>query len=120
MKNMLLQILSVVCSYGSLLGLYLSIKSDKDFTSSEIFIICIGLLTSYLVIHEAVDYYHSKPKVYNKSNNKGILKFMYKWIKYGGKVAICTRDMSWIDFKMKKLLLSKAEEDELIICLPKK
>ena len=50
----------------------------------------------------------------------GIRDYMFRWIKNGGRVAIWTRDMSWVnDQEMKNMLRGKAEADELIVCLPR-
>ena len=45
---------------------------------------------------------------------------MHDWIKYGGRVAIWTRDLSWAqNSETRRLLKTKAERNELILCLPK-
>ena len=49
-----------------------------------------------------------------------IRKYLFDWIKSGGRVAIWTRDMSWVDDEdMKQMLRGKAQARELILCLPK-
>jgi len=48
-----------------------------------------------------------------------IRDYMFRWISRGGRVAIFSRDMSWVeDDEMKDLLRAKARRDELHICLP--
>ena len=48
-----------------------------------------------------------------------IRDYMFKWISRGGRVAIFSRDMSWVrDEEMMELLREKARRDELTICLP--
>src|SRR3989442_5630503 len=44
---------------------------------------------------------------------------MHRWIRRGGRVAVWTRDMSWANTEAtRQLLLRKAADGELIICLP--
>lgn len=60
-------------------------------------------------------------KLYKVSDKSGIRDYLYKWIKNGGRVVIWTRDMSWAnDEEIDQLLIQKAQENELIICLPRK
>lgn len=60
-------------------------------------------------------------RVYGKNDAEGIKKYMHDWIEHGGRVAIWTRDLSWAqNFETRQLLKTKAERNELILCLPKK
>lgn len=57
---------------------------------------------------------------YNLNDTKGINKYLFDWIDKGGRVAIWTRDMSWVDqYEMMPMLRKKAGKNELIICLPR-
>ncbi len=57
--------------------------------------------------------------VYQIEDQQGIRNYMFRWIRNGGRVAIWTRDMSWVnDEEMRQMLRDKAERRELIICLP--
>ena len=57
--------------------------------------------------------------VFGKADKTKIEKYMHRWIEHGGRVAIWTRDMSWANNdRTKKLLLRKAQDGELILCLP--
>jgi hypothetical protein len=46
-------------------------------------------------------------------------KYMQNWIMRTDRVAIFSRDLSWVDDTIKKLLEDKAIKNELIICVPK-
>lgn len=62
----------------------------------------------------------STRSVFSRDDRRGIRDYMFNWIQSGGRVAIWTRDMSWVDDDdMKRLLRQKAEAGELIVCLPK-
>lgn len=57
--------------------------------------------------------------VYSNADTTGIKKYMHRWISHGGRVAIWTRDLSWVaDNETKDLLLRKAARKELILCIP--
>ena len=51
---------------------------------------------------------------------EGIRKYLFNWVKYGGRVAIWSRDMSWAnDDEMMEMLRGKAKAHALILCLPR-
>jgi hypothetical protein len=57
--------------------------------------------------------------VFVKDDAAGIKEYMHRWIKYGGRVAVWTRDMTWAQSDdTRQLLLEKAQKHELIICVP--
>jgi hypothetical protein len=88
-------------------------------TSSIISIVGVVLffLYGFLVFFEI--YTLDGKRVFKQSDSDSIRNYMLHWIAYGGRVAIWTRDMSWAkDEKSKSLLLDKARDGELIICLP--
>jgi len=62
----------------------------------------------------------SGKRVYSLSDRPGIKNYMIYWIHNGGRVAIWSRDLSWVDGDVEKLLVEKAKRNELIICLPVK
>lgn len=63
---------------------------------------------------------HPSRRVYAKSDTHGIRRYMHNWIRHGGRVAIWSRDLTWADDKeTRRLLKEKAEQKELILCLPK-
>ena len=58
--------------------------------------------------------------IFRLEDKRGIRDYMFRWIKNGGRTAIWTRDMSWVDDdEMRQLLRDKARSGELIICLPR-
>ena len=70
-----------------------------------------------LVVFEFHDHKHHH--VFAKTDTEGINRYMHHWIKYGSRVAIWTRDMSWANSEpTKKLLMNKAQCGELILCMP--
>jgi hypothetical protein len=63
---------------------------------------------------------HRGRYVYARSDSEGIRKYLHNWIEHGGRVAIWTRDMSWAQNReTHDLLIRKAKDSELILCLPK-
>ena len=59
-------------------------------------------------------------RVYRIGADTDISNYLYRWIRTGGHVVVCTRDMSWAgEPKMMDLLKRKASSRELTIILPK-
>jgi hypothetical protein len=79
--------------------------------------VVLSFLYGFLVFFEI--YTLDGKRVFKQSDPDSIRNYMLHWIAYGGRVAIWTRDMSWVkDEQSKSLLLEKAKNGELIICLP--
>jgi hypothetical protein len=58
-------------------------------------------------------------RVFAKGDSRRIREYMHAWIEHGGRVAVWTRDMSWAQNpETRGLLLRKAGQGELILCLP--
>lgn len=104
-----------------LASLYPLIDEEKITPAIASVISIVGVvlffLYSFLIFFE---FYTAEGKrVFEQSDADSIRNYMLHWIAYGGRVAIWTRDMSWAkDSKSRSLLLDKAKNDELIICLP--
>lgn len=101
--------------------LYPLIDTDKMTLATASVISVVGVilvfLYGFLIFFEI--YTLEGKRVFKQSDPESIKNYMLQWIFYGGRVAIWTRDMSWAkDDDSKKLLLQKAKDGELIICLP--
>jgi hypothetical protein len=88
----------------------------------------IFLLALYIVLTLAGVYLEYRAEVksnYNKKHFKkndkvGIKDYMKTWIQEAGQAAIWTRDMSWVDDDAtKEILLKKAKDGNLIVCMPR-
>lgn len=54
------------------------------------------------------------------ATDRAIRDYMFAWVKEGGRVAIFSRRLGWVDDdEMRELLLKKAERGELTIVIPK-
>lgn len=110
--------LSMIALLASLYPL-IDIKQITPTSASTISIVGAILLFLYgfLIFFEV--YTLDGKRVFKQSDSDSIRNYMLHWIAYGGRVAIWTRDMSWAkDDQSKELLLEKAKNGELIICLP--
>ena len=118
-KDRFLPLATIVGSLASVLGLVVSfLVSSADFS----WLMVVLIITSVVLIAVTLGVvFRSGPKtqVYRGEDRTGIRNYMFRWIRNGGRVAIWTRDMSWVnDQEMKDLLRGKAESRELIVCLP--
>jgi len=113
------QLLSIIGSFSSLIGLVFLLRpSGQVLNLWQIGLFAVGLLLLIIAIILLIqNYLKKRPR--SMPIGPKVNEYMYKWIKQGGKVAILTRDMSWVDNdKMKELLRSKAHHSELCLCLP--
>jgi hypothetical protein len=69
------------------------------------------------ILWEVYSYFRSAPKRFRLSQQDKIRSYMIRWLKSGGRAVIFTRDMSWVDESVKGILLAKARQHELTICI---
>jgi len=101
-------------------GLLLAfLPSPKDLPWWAVTLLVLAVVAFVLLI---VLEFFDRPgrRIYAKSDDQGIRRYMHEWIEPGGRVAIWTRDMSWAQNpETRQLLIEKARRNELILCLPK-
>ena len=118
-RQLVIRLLSIVGSTASLVGL-VSVFAPKpsEWQQFPIILIAAALVCTGLLIYLEIKSEAFK-RVYDIGDKAKIRDYMYEWLSKGGRVAIWTRDMSWVnDDEMRQLLLKKAKAKELIICLP--
>lgn len=106
---------------ASLLGVIYTLRPEGGLTSWHIRWVIVAIVLFIIAI--ILDYISAKRKhVFMKYDDNWKVKarkYMYKWIKRTDRVAIFSRDLSWVDDEIKALLEEKAFNGELIICAPK-
>ena len=124
-RNVLALTVKLVLIFLSMVALlatvYPLVDIDKLTPASASVISTVGVILFFLYVFlVSYEIYVAEGKrVFKQSDPDSIRNYMLHWIAYGGRVAIWTRDMSWAkDDKSKNLLREKAENGELIICLP--
>lgn len=116
---MLTKVFSHLGSFASLLALGFIgwTKGDKLIWWQILAFGVLLLITFYALYKE----HKSAPKIFKgKNKNINIKKYMYNWIKNGERVAIFSRDLTWVDTNSAtyNMLVQKSSVDELSICLP--
>ena len=124
-RNVLALTVKLVLIFLSMVALlatvYPLVDVDKLTRASASIISIVGVVLIFLYIFlVSYEIYIAEGKrVFKQSDPESIRNYMLHWIAYGGRVAIWTRDMSWAKGdKSQNLLREKAENGELIICLP--
>lgn len=119
--ELVLKFIALAGSLASLVGLldvFLPSRDHLPWWAVALLVISASLLIVFVVL-EFISY--RGRSVYAKSDRDGIKKYMHTWIQHGGRVAIWTRDMSWAhSADTRGLLLEKAANGELILCLPER
>ncbi len=113
------EVLSVLGSAASLVALALYFRPSKTPLSvweAMAWFLALALLIIFLIIR-IKDHIRSAPRTYRSPHE--IRSFMKSWIGRGARVAIFSRDMSWVDEdEIHELLRAKARKNELVLCLP--
>lgn len=116
---MIVTIITILGSFASLFSLIFMVRvPGQPFSPVHWILLSIGIICFMIaVVWEIRKYMKSHPLVMH--NDSDIKKYMHKWISHGGRVAIFSRDLSWVKEKeIKDLLFSKARQSELCICVP--
>ena len=114
-NNKLQLLVSVVGTIASVAGLMQFLTGMWELLILIVPVVALLLITIMVLLN-----FGSTRAIFRVDDEHGIRDYMFRWIKNGGRVAIWTRDMSWVnDDEMKQLLQYKARVGELIVCLPK-
>jgi hypothetical protein len=104
-------------SFGSLVVLAFSLRPGEKLSFWQWVLVVLAVALGLAVIAwEVRTYLVKRPWVKSPTE---VPSFLRKWIADGGKAAIFSRDLSWVDTETKAVLIGKAAADELIVVLPK-
>jgi len=118
MYRLLVAIAGHVSVFASVVSLYVSIAPITSKTPLwHLALLGFSLLvTGCLVGYEIWLHVMYSPKTFKEQ--KKINAYMRKWVSGGGRVVIFSRDLSWVESgETRDLLFSKAQRNELTICL---
>lgn len=118
-REFIWKLVALVGSIASLVGLLVVfLPSPRDLPWWAVaLLVSAALFLLALIVLEFLD--RRGRRVFAKNDAEGIKRYMHDWIEHGGRVAIWTRDMSWArNADTRALLRAKAEQNELILCLP--
>jgi hypothetical protein len=118
--DLVLRLVALVASFASMASLVVAfLPSPADLPRWAVAsLVSAAIFLVVLVVLEFLG--HRGRRVYAKNDTEGIKRYMHHWIEHGGRVAIWTRDMSWAQSPETICLLKKkAQDNELILCLPK-
>lgn len=120
MIRLIINIFIQISSYASILGLYFSVVPPNQSRPSWHWVI-LGVfvpLVVFVLYHEIKEWHRLRPRIYK--DKKKIQKYMCNWIRWNGRAAILSRDLSWADdIVVQEALFSKARDRELVIIIEK-
>lgn len=111
----------LLSSIGSAVTIFAFLKAPGAnlTTWQTVILTVIILLVVAVILLDIVSEWRNRPKSFSPNDPK-IKDYMSNWLKSGGRAAIFSRDMSWVDdSQMKSLLINKAKRHELVVCIPK-
>jgi hypothetical protein len=110
----LLNLIGIISAVCSIAGVYLELRPHGTFSVGEG--IAIGVFSTFfliVIISEIATYRRAHGRIYkDEADNK---RYMQRWIQQGARTVIVSRDMSWVDEPIKRLLLEKARKNELVL-----
>ena len=118
-KDKIRLVVSIIFSYASVSGAIIPLlQSHEDVPWWIVILITLSAILVIGTLVLVVIQSDAPTRVYKVEDKLGVRNYMFQWIQNGGRVAVWTRDMSWVDDDdMKQMLRQKAESQELIICL---
>ncbi|MCY4488949.1 MAG: hypothetical protein OXF11_17770 [Deltaproteobacteria bacterium] len=118
-RSLICRLFFLFSSVASIGGMFISLRptpTTLPWWGIALLVVAV-IFVVVLVVFELHD--HKYCHVFAKTDTEGINRYMHHWIKYGSLVAIWTRDMSWANSgTTKELLMQKARDGELILCMP--
>ncbi len=118
-KNLIFRLSTIIGSLGSILAATIpGLLEEGDFVWWKLTLLAVGVLLTGVAIWLAIKAEHTT-RSFRIGADVDIGNYLFRWIKTGGRVLICTRDMSWAaESRMMRLLEAKARSGELTIVLP--
>ena len=112
-----IRIVGLISSFLAVISIFYSpFANSTPLEAWRVVIITIlSLMMLASVVFDIYDYYKAKPSCFKKEQD--IKNYMYNWISTEGKVVLFSNDLSWVNSAIKELLLKKAKQHELTICL---
>jgi hypothetical protein len=119
MSGLIQRVVAALATFGSFIALVPSLKdANEPLTAVEVVLItlaAVGFLAT--VGFEVHDYRSVRPKTMR--NEREIRNYMYKWINHGGRVAVFSRSLGWVnDEEMREMMTKKAKAGELTLVMP--
>lgn len=122
-KDKIFLLASMIGSFASVLGVIISLLiSSQNVLWWVLVLIAVAFVFFVLMVLATIIVLKSDTPTqsYPFDDKARIREYLFAWIKSGGRVAIWTRDMSWVDDEeMVQMLRRKAQAHEVILCLPK-
>ena len=119
MLGLLLRCLAAFATFGSFITLVISLRDVKEpWTNGQAILMAFSILGFIATVVLEVSFYvGSRPKVF--SDERGIRNYMYQWLRRGGRVAIFSRSLGWLqDEEMTRMMNQKSEDGELTLVMP--
>jgi hypothetical protein len=122
--RLLRQLVATIGTFGALIALVVRVTphgaslSDGQIALLVTAIVAFGLQ----IIFDVVDFRRGRAKQFRAGprQTRRIRDFMFAWINSGGRVAVFSNDLSWVDDdEMRGLLRRKANGGELILVTPR-
>lgn len=108
-------LLSALGSYASLAGLYYTLRPSylPLTTVEELLVVTSVILIAVHLALEIVGILRSRPKLLK--TDADMKAYMNDWIKMAGRTSILSRDLSWVDIDMERILTELAVHSNLTI-----
>jgi hypothetical protein len=125
MRSLFRQILAGFATYGSLVAVVYTVKpAGEGFSNWQTGLLAAATLALITDVGLAIWEYSRRPERRFRPGPRQktrIRDFMFDWIGSAGRVAIFTRDLTWVDEadqELMQLLQQKARRSELTVVLP--
>lgn len=120
MIRIILTLILQASSYASILGLYFTVKPLSE-ERPHWHWVALGLglgIATFLLIYSIIEEGKARRRVFR--SDRGIKKYMRKWISSPGRTVVFSRDLSWgNEDGTRESLVGKSERNELTIFLEK-
>jgi hypothetical protein len=118
MSVLVRRLAAIVGTYGSLAALVFTFKQpNAPLSVGQAFLAGIAVVLGLAgVVFEVRDYLTDRP--WEKKPSE-VADFLHTWIRDGSRVAIFSRNLSWVDQKISEVLSEKAERNDLTLVVPR-
>jgi hypothetical protein len=119
LRHLLQRLVATVTAFGSLIALVLAFHQagTPPSTVEVVAIVVFVVFTGFAVVGDVRDFRERRPHVFRSRGRAN--RYWWRRIHAAGRVVLLTRDMTWADEPMVRLLTEKARRGEVTIVLPR-
>jgi hypothetical protein len=107
-----------IVSIAGIVRFYFSLPENAQHELSwQLFAVAMCVFNFAAILWESISHFRNAPKTFRLTQPDKIRNYMIRWLQSGGRAVVFTRDMTWLNESVREILIRKAQNHELTLCI---